>query len=980
MNSRKLALPLLVALACVALAAIPAWGSAAPKQKHPGKSATTPLRITAVAVGTKAGPLTLKVRANVHAQVELKVNGHKVRHPFQSTSETTQQIELRSSDGLRAGPNKLRLRSVRAGVVSTAARTVGVPRWALLANAGEDTSTYVDTHTRLGIQPPLGAGARPAVNYRWKVVQAPRGAKTKLVGHGKAQPLLRASEPGTYVLQEAADPTTPGEPTSYDQVSVPVAADVPPIGLKFDANRNGQIGIGDQGFGTVGTSGVGYAILERTTGAVLSSGHVDDNGVGMDTLNALADQYGNSANYMRFLLILSGSHGIGSDQLAAFAGVLKKIGVALPTEENIAALNAGLPFSIVGVPGAPAGAATVRIPGGGYTPPVPGAMTGYLQKNQAVNTDGAPIYEYVAGENVDYDTRAAGSSATKNVMTVNGQKYEASLSSGATAGFHLVVLESLTLRQISNSVLVTNGTGGSDRTRQDEAAKALRAATNKPGGAVILLQTIGKPKAAGPEWAGIVQQLTNYGANPQLVNALNGSTEYAFVGRYGAEAPPAESSTAQDANPYKGSAPPPAHLIGVLARGRTSNFVPIVSSTPPTNRPAGLVNIGLMKVAYQAPQAWPELAPGANRVEVASAEHYLCEGLNFCQWVDSCATIRECFWKKYNSDWSAKANKLADIKFAAGKGFSEAVFNTVSTELKLETEKVAEIHTWLAKLLAPVEQTSGSSYVDLQSIGKKVWESVQRPAADNSASWMLGLFGKAAALGGFAPPPASAAAAGISATFGLASYISNKSGQPILGTAIKVRSDQLADEINKRVQLAREESTALGMLIVSDYGKLAATYPHIDADWSAPDVARADEALTTGSKQWFYEALIPTAYPYLMRATGVTNARNLDCRLTSDRRAWPNQPDVDQMTATTGYDTSGNPIASVFYFTQGIGGGSSPTAALGEDMFRPTNDKDHPGLGMEKLGFFTARVFNGEIAHAVNSTGACSVGWLPGKY
>jgi len=271
-------------------------------------------------------------------------------------------------------------------------------------------------------------------------------------------------------------------------------------------------------------------------------------------------------------------------------------------------------------------------------------------------------------------------------------------------------------------------------------------------------------------------------------------------------------------------------------------------------------------------------------------------------------------------------------------------------------------------------------HVDLPSIGKKVWESVQRPAADNSTPWLLGLFGKAAALGGFAPPPASSAAAGISAAFGLASYLSTKSGQPILGTGVKVRSDQLADEINRRVQLAREETTALGMLIVSDYGKLTATYPHIESDWSAPDAARADKALTTASKQWFYEALIPTAYPYLIRATGANNARSLECRLSSGRRAWPNQPDQDQMNATTGYDVNGNPITSVFYFTQSIGGGSSPTASLGDDMFRQTNDRDHPGLGIEKLSFFTARVFNGEIAHAINNSGACSVGWLPGKY
>jgi len=167
------------------------------------------------------------------------------------------------------------------------------------------------------------------------------------------------------------------------------------------------------------------------------------------------------------------------------------------------------------------------------------------------------------------------------------------------------------------------------------------------------------------------------------------------------------------------------------------------------------------------------------------------------------------------------------------------------------------------------------------------------------------------------------------------------------------------------------------LLIVSDSGKLESTYKHLDSDWSPPESARANVALTTASKQWFYEALIPTADPYLLRGNGASNARNLDCRM-SNRQGWPNQPDAYQMNATTGYDNNGNPITSIFFFTQGIGGGSSPPASLGDEMFRPINGQT-PGLGMEKLQFFTARVFNGKIAHAVNNTYTCSVGWLPGK-
>jgi hypothetical protein len=249
---------------------------------------------------------------------------------------------------------------------------------------------------------------------------------------------------------------------------------------------------------------------------------------------------------------------------------------------------------------------------------------------------------------------------------------------------------------------------------------------------------------------------------------------------------------------------------------------------------------------------------------------------------------------------------------------------------------------------------------------------VQPPPQDNSTSFVLGLVGKIAALGGFAGPPVSAAAAGLAASFGLASYLSNKSGQPILGSEIKARSGQLGSEMLDRIDLARKTTAGLGMLIVSDYGKLKTADQHIDSDWSLPTNPQVSiEAFRTASRQWFYEALIPTAYPYLIRAN-TSQARSLSC--TSG--GWPNQPDFFQMNATVGYDNNGNPINGDFFFTRGQGGAASPPAQLGDEMFRPRSGAN-PGLGIEKLQFFTPRVFGGQITHAVNNTYRCSAGFLP---
>lgn len=126
-----------------------------------------------------------------------------------------------------------------------------------------------------------------------------------------------------------------------------------------------------------------------------------------------------------------------------------------------------------------------------------------------------------------------------------------------------------------------------------------------------------------------------------------------------------------------------------------------------------------------------------------------------------------------------------------------------------------------------------------------------------------------------------------------------------------------------------------------------------------------------------HESLIPVAYPYLLEARA-SNARNLSCA-GDDRAKWPRQPDTAQMQATIGYDSNGVAEKAIFWFAKGIGGGSNPPEDIGNSIFRPRDVQD-PGLGIEKMQFFTPRVFNDRVSHAVNGTYLCSVGFLPRFY
>jgi len=967
-NLKKLSVAVVVALLSVAAACLPAL-AADKKTGGPG-----PLRIESVQVATKAGPLSLRVRATVHSHLELWANGRRVRHPFQQEGKRSQEIDLRAGDGLRAGPNRLRLRATRHGEVFAAQRTVNVPQRALLVDAGDDVGATVRVHAELGSEPRVG-GAMEPVAYRWRIVDRSEGAKAVLLRSDQAQPLLRPQSPGTFELQVEADPGGPEAPV-FDSVTVAASPDDPPIGAALNTIDSGGIAIAGSTYGTSGND-LSYVVLERTTRNVVENGSAGRDGTGLKTLNDLAAKYGSGGNYMKYLMIVSGRQGIPQDQADAAAQLFKALGSPRLREESFVALRVGLPFSIVGIPGAPMDAATIRIPGG-YSDPVPGAIVGYLQKNQGLSADGTPLYDYTSTERPTFDTRAPGGSDTSNTIKVGDASFSGSLPSGATAGFQIVVLESLTLRPLKNEVVKTNG-GGNDRTIQGEAATAIRRVLeNAPGGPTVIVQTIGKPKAAGPEWAGVVKELTRLGANPQYVNALYGNDGYALVSRLESELPPAESSSAFDAGSYPAPSNPPARLVGVLSRTRNSTFEPSVFSTPSEKSPEGGVNLDLIKIAYQPQQGWPQLAPSAPAGEAAAAQKFICEALNFCQKADSCSELRDCYWKKYGSDWDLKHSVLVGLGFQKDRGFSEPTFTAVKQQLLSEIAAVANVQSYLRRLQEPFDQSATRAYVDLQSISQKIWDSLQKPPADNSTAWVLGLIGKAAAVGELAGPPASAGAAGLSAIFGLASYLSTKEGPPIFGSEVKAKGAQLANALLDRIETARRQTVGLGMLIVSDYGKLIASDKHVDSDWSLPsDPGTTAASLRIASQQWFYESLVPVAYPYLIRANG-TNARSLKCEM-ADREGWPNQPDSDQMLATIGYDNNGNPVKSIFFFTRGIGGGSSPPGSLGDDMFAP-RDAQKPGAGIEKLGFFTARVFNSRTIPALDHRYQCNVGWLPGMY
>lgn len=962
MSSRRLQLAALAALA-LALAAGAVPGAAAAKR----------LEVESVKVATKAGPLTLRVAAGSSLEPRLWVNGRRVRHGFLLTAKHAQTIELRAVDGLRPGPNRLR---ISAGG-STLRRQVRVPGWALLADAGPDVGTSVELGRRLGVAPAVG-GRGPVASYEWRIVGGPRGARLALRGKGRARPLLRPRVPGTYVLQLRVQPVAGGRP-SFDRVTIVASPEDPPIGAPIDTFGANGIAIGGKSYGAADRR-ISFVLLDRLTrteltrtDGVKTSGSVAADGDGIAALRKLAEEYGNpeSRSYLRTLMIFSSRGGIPKERLDDFGLLVKSVGATHLSAAEFGRLGAGdSGFSVVGIPGAPAGAATVLVGGGGSQ--AKGGLSGYLQKSQVSNKFGAQFYDFVSPDHPAFDTRSA-SSANSNTMLFNGSAQSVSFGTDFSAGFQMLVLDPFDGRTIENVAIKTNAPGGGDRALQAKAAEAMKKAMDNPLGPTVMVQSVGKPKAAGPEWGAVVGQLARLGANQLLVNALDGTTEYAIVGRVGSEQPPAEASTAYDHGPYGDPKYPPARLLGMFSRTRSGGFEPTVYSTPGSKTPGGTVNLGLVGVAYQPSSKWPDLT--TNPREEGAVSGYICIAIGYCLQASSCQSLRACYWQRFGShEWATKLGLVDNLRYPDDRPpFSKESFLRGQDIVAQEVAALASLESYLDRVQAPLDRSTTGSYIDLQAVGQRVYESLQRPPSSSNTSWILGLIGKVAAVGGFAGKPVSQVAYGLSASFGLLSYLSAETGQPILGGEIKVKTATLAKEMVDRIDLAQEASDGLGMIIASDHDKLMAASRGINGDWAVSgESATGSKMVRTAAQQWFYESLVPAAYPYLIR--GYALAQNLRCGSVG----WPKQPNNAQMLATIGYDGAGNPQKAVFFFARGIGSETSPPESLPEEMFRP-QEYANPGLGMEKMSFFSPRVFGGRVYHAVDTGGACELGWLPRK-
>ena len=720
--------------------------------------------------------------------------------------------------------------------------------------------------------------------------------------------------------------------------------------------------------GTGDANNYAIAVINRHTRAVVESGTVNRGNTSM--LGALARKYDANAD---FLMVISSLHGIGSDggNTAAFVEAVRRVGGRDLTAEELTLLRGGAAFSVVGVPGGDPGAAYISVDRGA-TPN--GNVYGYLQLNVAND-----LYGVVTAEYPTFDTTNTSTNPGVATVLFDHKTYTSDALPAGQSGFLLLAFNNA-LQLERKQTVITNGTGN-DIGAQFGLPVALAfftASTPSEYGSTVVIRSIGHPTGAGSGWSDAAKIVERLGGNRLAFNNLGtsgGESEYSLVGSL------VTPKAAVEGNPVLGS---PGPVAGSLSRNRDMVFTPVSGGTP-----AG-VNTELVDITYQTPVAFPAYtagAPGTTTAGTAAADAYIGRTLGLCASAAAQPTcsVRTEFYRNYGANFQQASTDLESARMnypGDGRGFTAAEYAAVRQHLGEELSMVNRVRAYFVGLQKPFGEAAQTGTIDIKAVTDTVVASVVPPQGSSSTSFALGLVGKIAALGGFAGPPVSAVAAGLSASFGLAAYLTTPAGPPQLATDLPVAADKLGAQVRAQMLATSRSLNGTAMLMISDYGKMKAVTDLLPTEkWRLPDdTGPTLETMSLAVKQSAAEKLVPMAYPWLLRGTPERSAQSMSCNILdvlifyAQVNVWKNQPLNASLMAPRDYFLAdGRAIPAPYWFAKASFNQktASPSVALSNMLFDPVN-ASRGTLGLNLYSFLSPRVF-GTVRQANDGATYCDL-------
>jgi hypothetical protein len=225
---------------------------------------------------------------------------------------------------------------------------------------------------------------------------------------------------------------------------------------------------------------------------------------------------------------------------------------------------------------------------------------------------------------------------------------------------------------------------------------------------------------------------------------------------------------------------------------------------------------------------------------------------------------------------------------------------------------------------------------------------------------MAGLLKVGAFLAEKTNPEAATAANVMSTIIGMVGGLKTTRGSPILGE-IDDKSAELGAKLKAQYDEAGVALTQMGLMIVSDYGKLTATAPRVHTDWRLPpNNTSVQVALGKAGKQFAYENLMPVAWAQWDLPGGAVSYWYCTIKIlrtTHQEHVFSGTPASSQFSPTTGFAPTGQPQVALralsAHNTFPTRNPRPPPETLTGPLFKPLDlDPDTDNLGLYKLWFY----------------------------
>jgi hypothetical protein len=462
-----------------------------------------------------------------------------------------------------------------------------------------------------------------------------------------------------------------------------------------------------------------------------------------------------------------------------------------------------------------------------------------------------------------------------NTITIGSQTYSASLPSGATGGFHVVICDASALGLSLNDAFPITPDGLSTMAT---AIGNYRTSTQNVLVFVTSIGDLGHANAA-QQWLQVANVLSAYGATYQLFASLDSGDDYSMIGNPGTSlvsVPTVNDNSTEVSSIISRAAstlpPIPSNISGVLKKNRLGYYRPLLSSA--TSQFATSNPTVLDQIALQTPIAWPFTpeenvctggdSTSAGQLNAYQAVSYYLSGNadgNFgVPDVRSTYTITgtQSVVSGYKSTLATTTFQLVQSQVALYEKNNPAVnlttllqfnatdFCNIQAQVGAELQYAAAVqiyqnalHGTLASNKSNLQAEIGIVYTDLASKLQ-----VNTSSSDSTAADILGAVAGALSIASYVTPigpegQLALDAASVGLSYGL-SLDNDSNGAPVVADELRSTFADLMQSTINQFAAGKQALDNMFTLVLEDWGRLKtlgpALVPNADNPNSVPDI------------------------------------------------------------------------------------------------------------------------------------------------